>query len=94
MAFNRNPLLHPGFQENSGKPCDTGSPISELRKEFPSLDFELVVDGWNSKEGEWGPDEISLANRAIKMRKWLKDHPENEIIVVTHGGIKNSLEPG
>jgi hypothetical protein len=61
--------------------------MSVLRKEFPSLDFELMVDGWDSKEGEWGPDEISLAYRAVKMRKWLKGRPENEIIVVTHGGM-------
>jgi hypothetical protein len=46
----------------------------------------LVVDGWNSKEGEWAPDEASLAQRAAKMRKWLKDREENEIIVITHGG--------
>jgi len=51
------------------------------------LDFDLVVDGWDSKKGEWAPDETSLALRAEKMRKWLKDHKENEIIVVTHGGI-------
>lgn len=86
LAFHRNPLLHPGFQENSSKPCDTGSPASALKKEFPELDFTLVVDGWDSKQGEWAPDEASLARRAAKMRKWLKEREENEIIVVTHGG--------
>jgi broad specificity phosphatase PhoE len=87
LAFNRKPLPHPGFQENSAKPCDTGSPRSVLEKEFSDLDFELLDDEWNSKKGEWGPDEVSLANRAMKMRRWLKDHKENEIIVVTHGGF-------
>jgi broad specificity phosphatase PhoE len=86
LAFHRNPLPHPGFQENSSKPCDTGSPAAQLNKEFPELDFTLVVDGWDSKEGEWAPDEPSLAQRAAKMRKWLKDREENEIIVITHGG--------
>jgi len=57
-----------------------------LRQEFPELDFELVVDGWDSKTGEWGADEVSLARRAAKMRKWLKDREEDEIVVVTHGG--------
>jgi broad specificity phosphatase PhoE len=57
-----------------------------LREEFPELDFELVVDGWDSKRGEWGADEVSLARRAAKMRKWLKDRKEDEIVVVTHGG--------
>jgi broad specificity phosphatase PhoE len=86
IGFNRNPHPHPGFQENSSKPCDTGSPPSVLREEFPELDFELVVDGWDSKTGEWGADEVSLARRAAKMRKWLKDREEDEIVVVTHGG--------
>lgn len=48
----------------------------------------MVVDGWDSKEGEWSPDESSLAMRACKMREWLKEREEEEIIVVTHGGIQ------
>lgn len=51
------------------------------------MDFGLVQDGWDSKKGEWAPDELSLATRAGKMRQWLKCRPENEIIVITHGGI-------
>jgi len=86
LAFGRKPLPHPGFSENSAKPCDTGSSVSVLSEEFPDLDFGLVVNGWNSKQGEWAPDEESIARRARKMRRWLKDHPANEIIVVTHGG--------
>ena len=46
-----------------------------------------MIDGWDSKEGEWSPDETSLALRAGRMRKWLKDREEDEIIVVTHGGM-------
>lgn len=53
------------------------------------MDYSLVVDGWDTKQGEWSPDETSLAMRACKMRKWLKEREEEEIIVVTHGG--NSL---
>lgn len=86
LAFNRSPLPHPGFQENSAKPCDTGTSLSVLNQEFHGLDFGLLSDGWDSKQGEWSPDEVSLAVRAAKMRKWLRDRPENDIIVVTHGG--------
>lgn len=88
MGFKREPLPHPGFQENSAKPCDTGSPPSILRNEFPKLDFGLVREGWDSKKGEYAADEASLAARAGRMRKWLKDREENEIIVVTHGGMQ------
>jgi broad specificity phosphatase PhoE len=84
-------LPHPGFQENSAKPCDTGSPREVLEKEHPGLDYSLVVDGWDSKEGEWSPDETSLAMRACKMREWLKEREEEEIIVVTHGGNSTIL---
>ena len=86
IGFTRPPLPHPGFQENSSKPCDTGSPRQVLEKEFPGLDYSLVVDGWDSKEGEWSPDETSLALRACRMRNWLKEREEDEIIIVTHGG--------
>jgi hypothetical protein len=51
------------------------------------LDFGLVREGWDSKEGEYAADEASLAARAGRMRKWLKDREEDEIIVVTHGGM-------
>jgi broad specificity phosphatase PhoE len=87
MGFKRAPIPHPGFQENSAKPCDTGSPPSILRKQFPQLDFGLVREGWDSKKGEYAADEATLAVRAGRMREWLKDREENEIIVVTHGGI-------
>jgi len=86
IGLERPPLPHPGFQENSAKPCDTGSPRQALEKEFPGLNFSLVVDGWDSKEGEWGPDETSLALRAARMRTWLREREEEEIVVVTHGG--------
>src|SRR5271155_977938 len=82
IGFHRNPLPHLGFQENSSKPCDTGSPPSVVQEEFPKLNFELVVDGWDSKTGEWGADEVSLVRWAAKMRKWLKDQEEDEIVVV------------
>ena len=53
-----------------------------VQEEFPKLNFELVVDGWDSKTGEWGADEVSLVRWAAKMRKWLKDQEEDEIVVV------------
>jgi broad specificity phosphatase PhoE len=87
IGFNYKPVPHPGFQENSAKPCDTGSDLVLLKEEFPELDFNLVQEGWNSKKREWAPDEVSLARRARNMRVWLKEREENEIIVVTHGGI-------
>jgi broad specificity phosphatase PhoE len=86
IAFEREPVAHPGFQENSAKPCDTGSPIHVLREEFPGVDFGGLGEGWEVKEGEFAPDEESLVARAGKMRRWLREREEDEIVVVTHSG--------
>ena len=89
IAFHQKPLPNPYLQENSNKPCDTGSPRSILEAEFPGLNFNLVVDGWDSKTGEWASDDETLDKRASKVREWLREYPEDEIIVVTHGGARS-----
>lgn len=35
-------VLRAEFQENSAKPCDTGSPIPEMEKEWPQFDVSTV----------------------------------------------------
>jgi hypothetical protein len=46
----------------------------------------MLGEGWEAKTGEYAPDEASLVKRAAKMRQWLREREEEEIIVVTHGG--------
>ena len=79
----------PEVQEVSGLPCDTGSNILTLRKEFRnvSLDFQFVDEGWTSKRGKWASDAEAVDKRAKAARQWLKARPEKEIVVVTHGGF-------
>jgi broad specificity phosphatase PhoE len=46
-------ILNADLQETSDFPCDIGSNVASLRKEFEhssvSLDFDLVPDNWNRK---------------------------------------------
>ncbi|EGF97732.1 uncharacterized protein MELLADRAFT_28474, partial [Melampsora larici-populina 98AG31] len=78
----------PQLQENGCSPADTGSSRSELEgdKEFEGIDFSLLADGWNSKSGVWSSDKHSLKHRAGWTRTWLAARPEEEIVVVSHGG--------
>lgn len=82
----------PELQETSDLPCDTGSSMEELAKEFEGkpLDLSLVVPGWNSKKGQWAPNAQAIEDRAVAARKWLMARPEKEIVVVTHGRFRQS----
>ena len=83
----------PLLQETSSIPCDTGSSRDELEREFNScpIDFGLVTDDWNSKNGKWGTTDEIVAVRALEARRWLKSRPEKEIVAVLHGGFVHHL---
>ena len=94
-------LLHPNAQEVSGRNCNIGFNKERLKHEVRNLfegkdlgfdpvermDFDLVQDGWNSKEGYWSPDEPDIKKRAADLRAWLYDRPEQTIVLVTHGAF-------
>lgn len=86
-------LAVPELQETSDSPCDTGSSPEDLAKEFASepVDFHLVHHGWNVKTGKWSPDPTAITERAKVARQWLRNRPEKEIVVVTHGGFLHYL---
>ncbi|KAI9041292.1 histidine phosphatase family protein [Aspergillus affinis] len=84
-------LLHPDLQEVSDFPCDVGSERgaleSEIRNNKVPADMSLVSDGWQLKRGKHAPNREAITLRARDMRCWLRDRPEKEIVVVTHGGL-------
>jgi len=45
----------PSLQEASNLPCDTGSDVEVLQKEFENTiaDLSLVEEGWQVKVGRW-----------------------------------------
>jgi len=75
------------LQETGGNPCDSGRPREELERidEFSGIDFSDLEDDWTSKKGKFHP-EVDR-ERAKWVRKWLRDRPEKEIVVVAHAGI-------
>lgn len=80
----------PEVQETSDLPCDTGSAKAELMREFKGrpVDLNLVIDGWNSKQGRWAANASQIEERCRVARRWLMSRPEKDIVVVTHGGVK------
>ncbi|KAF1981552.1 phosphoglycerate mutase family protein-like protein [Aulographum hederae CBS 113979] len=86
----------PELQETSDLPCDTGSSVQELEKEFAGEPVDLrQLDGredWNSKKGPWAPYEDMISARARVARQWLMGREEEEeIAIVTHGGFLHYL---
>jgi hypothetical protein len=80
-------LLRAEWQENSAKPCDTGTAISEMQKEWPQFDWSSVDPLYPSKAGLYEYSRRGLTRRGIEARKWLRRRPEEVIAVVSHSGF-------
>ena len=83
----------PEAQETGAVPCDVGSDLEVLKKEFETLpvDLSLVHEGWNSKTGRWVADADAVRERALFVRRWLRDREEDVICLVSHGGFLHYL---
>jgi len=86
----------PHLQEVSELPCDTGSSLSSLRKEygeyvdFPDEHFDS--DDWFRKENTpFAYDTVLISKRAKFVREYLKQCQHEEVIVVTHGDFYHFL---
>ncbi|KAI0907910.1 histidine phosphatase superfamily [Ustulina deusta] len=77
----------PEVQEASHLPCDTGSPLDEIRAQFAHapVDFAMVESGWHVKQGKWAPTVGMLLERGKRARQWLRRRPEKDILIVSHG---------
>jgi len=80
-------VLRAEWQENSDKPCDTGTAIPEMRKEWPQFDWSSVDPAYPSKAGLYQFSKAGLVRRGIEARRWLRDRPEKVIAVVSHSGF-------
>lgn len=82
----------PMAEEASAAASDTGSPIEYLKAEFTSkVDFDHVQQGWFVHEGEYATDPVALRLRAAKLRRWIRDRPEKEVVLVAHGFFNHYL---
>lgn len=84
-----NVICLPEAQECNAHPCDTGSAREVLEKdpELKGFNLENLVPEWTSKQGFWAADYESLQNRAKWLRQWLRNRPEQTIVLVAHGDI-------
>ena len=83
----------PELCETADVPCDTGTDVGMLTEEMKGkpVDLSRVKEGWNVKTGKWAPTAEVIIKRAREARQWLKARPEDEIVVVTHGGFLHYL---
>ena len=79
--------LRAEWQENSAKPCDTGTDIEVMSKEWSQLDWSNVDPLFPSKTGLFEFSKDGLTKRGIEARRWLKNRPEKVIAVVSHAGF-------
>ena len=80
------------WQENADKPCDTGTPIDEISKEFPQYDFSVVDPSFPDKTTGGSKNPYAFTEKAILARgqRCLQDlysRPEKVIAVVSHSGF-------
>jgi broad specificity phosphatase PhoE len=86
-------LALPEAQETGALPCDIGSDPEVLAEEFETLpvDLSLVHEGWNSKTGRSAVDTDAIRERALFVRRWLREREEDVICMVSHGGFMHYL---
>ena len=72
---------------------DTGSAREQLETnpEFAGFNLSDLPADWTSKKGFYAPDAASLANRARFVRRFLRDRPEKDIVLVCHGDFLRQL---
>ena len=86
------PILILTSAENADKPCDTGSPISVMEKEFPNFDFSTVDPTYPDKTTNLSSNPYAFTRKAILARgqtclRDLYSRPEKVIAVVSHSGF-------
>ncbi|KAJ5798954.1 phosphoglycerate mutase-like protein [Penicillium pulvis] len=73
-------------QESSDAPCDTGSDVFKLVSEFgTTLDVSLLRERWYEKKSLNNTSVEALRARAIRLRRLLRERPEKNIVLVSHG---------
>ena len=75
------------WQENSDKPCDTGSPSAQLAEEYPDVDFSQLDPAYPTKAGRYTYNRKSIMTRGIAARRWLRQRREKVIAVVSHSAF-------
>ncbi|KAG8753114.1 hypothetical protein FRC11_007700, partial [Ceratobasidium sp. 423] len=89
-------ILLPQLQETHDYPSDTGTDRAVLEQidEFKDrgFDWSPLTDDWNKNQGFYAATPAALAARAKWVRRFVRDRPETEILLVGHGGIFREID--
>lgn len=103
LVFHNQPdiplIIHPDLQEVCTEPCDTGSPIIDLKNKFPNLSNQLTIFGETFGDSEWldknNPENIyspkKITERAKRFHQWLMNRSEENIFVISHNLMLRQL---
>jgi broad specificity phosphatase PhoE len=84
IAFGSCPLeIWPDLRETYDGIWNRGSPISVLQHEFPHLNFSECKEEWTYEENSHERAE----KRAERVRRRVREHPAQNIVLVTHRGF-------
>ncbi|KAM4065928.1 histidine phosphatase superfamily (branch 1) domain-containing protein [Hirsutella rhossiliensis] len=82
------------WQENSTKPCDTGSPAASVSPSFPHVDFSRLDPVWPDKTSpdsrRYAHSRAAILARGADALDALHHRPEDLIFVVSHSGFLRS----
>lgn len=84
----------PELQETSDLPCDVGTEVEELEKEFEGkpVDLSCVPADWTDKvTGIFTPQSDHIAARCRKARHFLASLEAKHVAVVAHGAVLHYL---
>ncbi|KAA0152923.1 hypothetical protein FNF27_00100 [Cafeteria roenbergensis] len=82
-------------EAHGAHPCDKRSPVSEIRKDFPHVDFSFI----STDEDTWHNDDRretirEVAERGHAFLRFIRSRPERNIAVVSHGVFLETLVGG
>jgi len=75
----------------TGLPCDCRRSVTELKKEFPNVDFSLIRYDDDFIAENLVEDLELCRMRATRFLQWLCSRPEERIAVVSHSGFLTHL---
>jgi broad specificity phosphatase PhoE len=81
------------LQETTANPCDVGTEVAVISKEWPQLDFSQLDPVYPAKTGLYDASQESLLHRARVAREWLFHRSEKYVIVMTHSGFIRRVVP-
>jgi broad specificity phosphatase PhoE len=88
-------LLMPLAQESSDTQMDTGSEVSVIREAFGDLvdthRIEEIHPHWYKNVGKFGPGPEQQIERARMLRSFIRNRPEKNIVLVTHGSFAHAI---